>query len=87
MTHRFSYPRVDPCKIEQDNLPIIKNKNMHILSFTKKFFIEIEKISLHGLDNSQLVVEQGNTMAYNHTVFEDIHNLCVSGWKDPYLRV
>ena len=49
--------------------------------------IEIEKISLQQSGYSQLVVEQGNAMAYNHAVFADIHNLCVSGWKNPYLCV
>jgi branched-chain amino acid transport system substrate-binding protein len=49
--------------------------------------IEIEKISLNGLEYSQLIVEQGNSMAYNHVVFEDIHNNCVSGWRNPYLCV
>ena len=49
--------------------------------------IEIGKISLQGLEYSQLIVEQGDALAYNHAVFEDIHNLRVSGWRNPYLCV
>lgn len=49
--------------------------------------IEIEKITLQQSGYNQLMVEQGNAMGYNHAVFEDIHNLCVSGWRNPYLCV
>jgi len=49
--------------------------------------IEIDKISMQPMNYSQLVVEQGTAMEYNHAVFEYIHSQCVSGWKNPYLCV
>jgi branched-chain amino acid transport system substrate-binding protein len=62
-------------------------RNFWIDNKEEKPYIEIEKISLQGLEYSHLIVEQGDAMAYNHAVFEDIHNLCVSGWRNPYLCV
>lgn len=62
-------------------------RNFWIDSKDENPFIEIEKISLQGLEYSQLIVEQGDAMTYNHAAFEDIHNLCVSGWRNPYLCV
>lgn len=49
--------------------------------------VEIEKIALQPLNTTQLVVEQGEAMKYNHAVFEEIHSGCVSGWKNPYLCI
>ncbi len=49
--------------------------------------VEIEKIALQPLNTTKLVVEQGEAMKYNHAVFEEIHNGCVSGWRNPYLCI
>jgi branched-chain amino acid transport system substrate-binding protein len=62
-------------------------RNFWIDNKDEKPDIEIEKISLQPMSYTQLVVEQGTAMEYNHAVFEDIHNQCVSGWKNPYLCV
>ena len=62
-------------------------RNFWIDNKDEKPAIEIEKISLQSMNSTQLVVEQGTAMEYNHAVFEDIHNQCVSGWKNPYLCV
>jgi branched-chain amino acid transport system substrate-binding protein len=49
--------------------------------------IEIEKIALQPLNITKMVVGQGQAMRYNHAVFEEIHDGCVSGWRNPYLCV
>ena len=48
---------------------------------------EIEKISVQNSAYSKWVIENGKAMDYNHEVFMDIHNNCISGWKNPYLCV
>lgn len=62
-------------------------RNFWIENKDERPAIEIEKISLQQSGYSQFIVEQGNALAYNHAVFADIHNLCVSGWRNPYLCV
>lgn len=62
-------------------------KNFWIGNKEEKPFVEIEKIALQTSGSSKFVIEQGVAMEYNHVVFEDIHNLCVSGWKNPYLCI
>jgi branched-chain amino acid transport system substrate-binding protein len=49
--------------------------------------IEIEKITFQPLKPLKIIIEQGKAMPYNHSVFSDIHNLCISGWENPYLCV
>jgi len=49
--------------------------------------IEIEKITFQSLNPLKIIIEQGKAMPYNDSVFNDIHNLSVSGWENPYLCV
>ena len=49
--------------------------------------IEIERITFQPLKPLKIIIEQGKAMPYNNSVFNDIHNLCVSGWENPYLCV
>ena len=46
--------------------------------------IEIEKITFQPF---KIIIEQGKAMPYKYSVFSDIHNLCISGWENPYLCV
>ena len=62
-------------------------RNFWIDNKEKKPAIDIEKIRLQPLNTTKLLVEQGEAMDYNHAVFEEIHNGCVSGWRNPYLCV
>lgn len=62
-------------------------RNFWIDNKSQKPAISIEKISLQTTSYSQIVVEQGTAMEYNHMIFEDIHTHAVSGWKNPYLCI
>jgi len=62
-------------------------RNFSINHNFEKPAVEIEKFSVQAASYSELLVEQGTAMEYNHAVFEDIHNQCASGWKNPYLCV
>ncbi|ADQ80264.1 ABC-type branched-chain amino acid transport systems periplasmic component-like protein [Paludibacter propionicigenes WB4] len=62
-------------------------RNFSIQHNFEKPDVEIEKISLQSTQYTEMVMEQGTPMEYNHLVFEDIHSQCVSGWKNPYLCV
>jgi len=62
-------------------------RNFWIDNKSEQAAIEIEKIALRPLNTTRLVVEQGQAMKYNHTVFEEIHTGCVSGWRNPYLCI
>jgi branched-chain amino acid transport system substrate-binding protein len=49
--------------------------------------IEIEKITFQPHKPLKIIIAQGKAMPYNHSVFSEIHNLCISGWENPYLCV
>ncbi|MCH8568724.1 MAG: ABC transporter substrate-binding protein [Balneolales bacterium] len=49
--------------------------------------IDIEKINLAGLSVQRVIVAQGKAMPYNCDVYRQIHEECVTGWKNPYLCV
>jgi branched-chain amino acid transport system substrate-binding protein len=62
-------------------------RNFYLESKLNMPDIEIEKITFQPLKPLKIIIEQGKAMPYNDSVFNDIHNLCVSGWENPYLCV
>ncbi len=62
-------------------------RNFWIDNKNEKPPVEVEKITLKALSTKKFIVEQGEAMKYSHSVFEDIHTKCVSGWKNPYLCI
>ncbi|MDR3705561.1 MAG: ABC transporter substrate-binding protein [Paludibacteraceae bacterium] len=49
--------------------------------------IDIEKIEIGSGKVNKMVINQGCSLKYNHEIFSEIHNECVSGWQNPYLCV
>ncbi len=49
--------------------------------------VEIEKITLSGIDFRKLAIEEGRSLRYDHLVFQRMHEENVSGWLNPYLCV
>ena len=62
-------------------------RNFHLNSEYATPLINIEKIEIGNNTVRKLVIEQGRSLAYNHTVFEEIHTENVTGWQNPYLCV
>jgi branched-chain amino acid transport system substrate-binding protein len=49
--------------------------------------INIEKIELDNGKMRKLSINQGTSLKYNHDIFMEIHNECISGWQNPYLCI
>lgn len=49
--------------------------------------IDIEKIEIDNNNVRKIAIGQGRSLRYNHEVFSEIHNECVTGWQNPYLCV
>ena len=49
--------------------------------------IDIEKIVIDNNNVRKVVIGQGRSLKYNHEIFSEIHNECVTGWQNPYLCV
>jgi len=49
--------------------------------------MEIEKITIQKNNPLKIIIDQGKAMPFNDAVFNNIHDLCVSGWENPYLCV
>ncbi len=49
--------------------------------------IDIEKIEIGNNNVRKIAIGQGRSLKYNHEVFSDIHNECITGWQNPYLCV
>lgn len=49
--------------------------------------IDIEKIEIDNNRVRKIVIGQGRSLKYNHGVFNEIHNECITGWQNPYLCV
>lgn len=63
------------------------DRNFHLNSDYATPLINIEKIEIGNNAVRKLVIEQGRSLAYNHNVFEEIHQENVTGWQNPYLCV
>lgn len=48
-------------------------------------YVTLSSVNVSEYNNFQvkLLVEQGEAMGYQHAVFEEIRNGCVSGWRTP----
>jgi len=62
-------------------------RNFHLGTKINTPPIEIEKITFQPLKPLRIIVGQGKAISYDHAVFSDIHNNCVSGWENPYLCI
>jgi branched-chain amino acid transport system substrate-binding protein len=62
-------------------------RNFHLGTNISTFPIAIEKITFQPFKPLRMTIAQGLTMPYNHNVFSDIHEHCVSGWENPYLCI
>jgi branched-chain amino acid transport system substrate-binding protein len=49
--------------------------------------IDIEKIEIESNNVRKMVIGQGRSLKYNHNIFSEIHNECITGWQNPYLCV
>lgn len=49
--------------------------------------IDIEKIEIVNSNVRKMVIGQGCSLKYNHEIFSEIHNECITGWQNPYLCV
>lgn len=88
-----------PDLIKRDWDAVIKNmKNETVKSprGERNFFLDsnystpiinIEKIELGNNIVRKMVIGQGRSLKYNHEIFAEIHNECITGWQNPYLCV
>lgn len=49
--------------------------------------INIEKIGIGDNSIHKVVIEQGRSLKYDHSIFTEIHQENVTGWQNPYLCV
>jgi branched-chain amino acid transport system substrate-binding protein len=49
--------------------------------------IDIEKIEIENNSVRKIAIGQGRSLKYNHEIFNEIHNECITGWQNPYLCV
>lgn len=49
--------------------------------------ISIEKIAIGNNQVRKIVIGEGRSLKYNHNIFSEIHNECITGWENPYLCV
>jgi hypothetical protein len=49
--------------------------------------ISIEKINTGNNLVRKMIIGEGRSLKYNHSIFNEIHNECVTGWENPYLCV
>lgn len=62
------------------------DRNYHLKSEISSS-VFIEKVVLSGTDVKKIVVEEGRSPSFDHTVFSRMNELNESGWQNPYLCV
>ncbi|MDI6401771.1 ABC transporter substrate-binding protein [Balneolaceae bacterium ANBcel3] len=89
------YPSLNS-KFYADARRLLKNERLKTPRGERSFYldsdyatplIDIEKIQTGGSKTGRMVISRGQSLPYNHQIYREIHEECVSGWKNPYLCI